>query len=176
MALERWTNPKPLRRTCSPRYGRRSCRGESAKRRNGRVGDLPPEIRSPNVAIRDFFICRSSQPSGWLALGVELCAPLVFFRVDTEMRSVSNRTNPLFGREGGEGDRTVAVVHGVRVLAQDHRPRVVGVASPRVEGWHAPVPVIGQLDGIEFNSLFKSKLRPCLGVNFSSQLQHFSTF
>jgi hypothetical protein len=30
MVLERWTNPKPRRRTCSPRYGVPPCRGESA--------------------------------------------------------------------------------------------------------------------------------------------------
>jgi hypothetical protein len=29
-ALERWTNPKLSRRTCSPRYGLQSCRGRSA--------------------------------------------------------------------------------------------------------------------------------------------------
>jgi hypothetical protein len=30
MVLERWTNPKLSRRTCSPRYGLQSCRGKSA--------------------------------------------------------------------------------------------------------------------------------------------------
>jgi hypothetical protein len=30
MVLERWTKPKPQRRTCSPRYGVPSCRGKSA--------------------------------------------------------------------------------------------------------------------------------------------------
>jgi hypothetical protein len=30
MVLERWTNPKPRRRTCSLRYGVPSCRGKSA--------------------------------------------------------------------------------------------------------------------------------------------------
>ena len=30
MGLERWTNPKPQRRTCSPQYGVPSCRGKPA--------------------------------------------------------------------------------------------------------------------------------------------------
>ena len=30
MVLERWTHPKPRRRTCSLQYGLPSCRGESA--------------------------------------------------------------------------------------------------------------------------------------------------
>ena len=30
MAVERWTNPKPQRGTCSPRYRVQSCRGKSA--------------------------------------------------------------------------------------------------------------------------------------------------
>jgi hypothetical protein len=60
MALERWTNPKPQRRTCSPRYEVPSRRGKSAG-----VSDLPPEI--PNVAIRNFLIaCRASYPRGAL--------------------------------------------------------------------------------------------------------------
>jgi hypothetical protein len=42
MALGRWTNPKPQRRTRSPRYGLPSCRGKSAPTRN------------PNVTIRTF--------------------------------------------------------------------------------------------------------------------------
>jgi hypothetical protein len=49
MALERWTNPKPQRRTRSPRNGVPSCRGKSAGVANGTESALPPEI--PNVTI-----------------------------------------------------------------------------------------------------------------------------
>jgi hypothetical protein len=52
MALERWTNPKPQRRTRSPRYGVPSCRGQSAGVAKRPVSDPPPEI--PNVTIRNF--------------------------------------------------------------------------------------------------------------------------
>jgi hypothetical protein len=53
MALERWTTPKLLRRTCSP-LGTGYNRVEGIRRasRNGCVSDLPPETRI--VPIRNF--------------------------------------------------------------------------------------------------------------------------
>jgi hypothetical protein len=45
MGLERWTNPKLSRRTCSPRYGLPSCRGISAG-----VAKRPRE-RSPTPSL-----------------------------------------------------------------------------------------------------------------------------
>jgi hypothetical protein len=52
--LERWTKPKPRRRTRSPRYGVPSCRGKSAGVAFRPMSDLPPGI--PNVTIRNFCI------------------------------------------------------------------------------------------------------------------------
>jgi hypothetical protein len=48
--LERGTNPKLSRHTCSPRYGLQSCRGESAgvakpPREQFRCAKIPPELR-----------------------------------------------------------------------------------------------------------------------------------
>jgi hypothetical protein len=54
MVLERWTNPKPQRRTRSPRYGVHRVEGNRWASRNGPVSNLPPEI--PSVTIRNFFI------------------------------------------------------------------------------------------------------------------------
>jgi hypothetical protein len=54
MVLERWTNPKRSRLTCSPRYGLQSCRGKSTG-----VAKRPRErspTRNPNVTIRNFCI------------------------------------------------------------------------------------------------------------------------
>jgi hypothetical protein len=49
-ALERWTNPKLSRRTCTCEYGLQCCRGESAGVAK------PPRERSPTVPIRHFCI------------------------------------------------------------------------------------------------------------------------
>jgi hypothetical protein len=52
--LERWTHPKPQRRTRSPRYEVPSCRGKSAG-----VAKRPRErspTRNPAVTIRNFFV------------------------------------------------------------------------------------------------------------------------
>jgi hypothetical protein len=43
LVLERWTNPKLPRRTCTCEHGLQSCRGNRRASRNGRVSDLPPE-------------------------------------------------------------------------------------------------------------------------------------
>jgi hypothetical protein len=52
MVLERWTNPKLSRRTCSPRYGLRSWRGKSAGVAKRPRERSPTEIRT--VTIRNF--------------------------------------------------------------------------------------------------------------------------
>jgi hypothetical protein len=63
MVLERWTNPKPQRRTRSPRV-----RGTIVSRGNGgrRVSDPPPEI--PNVTIRTFCVAVSQRREHLMAL------------------------------------------------------------------------------------------------------------
>ena len=60
--LERWTNPKPRRRTCTSQYGVLSCRGKSAGVANGPVSDLPPE--SLNVTIRNFCVAAGGAAAG----------------------------------------------------------------------------------------------------------------
>jgi hypothetical protein len=51
LALERWTNPKPSRRACSPRYGLPSCGEKSAG-----VG-LISHPKPLNVTIRTCWHC-----------------------------------------------------------------------------------------------------------------------
>ena len=65
MALERWTNPKLSRRTCTCEYGLQSGleRSAGSRRKNGLVSALPPEI--PGVTIRNFSIAvRSGKSEG----------------------------------------------------------------------------------------------------------------
>jgi hypothetical protein len=60
MALERWTNPKRPRRTCSPRHGLQSCRRKSAG-----VAKRPRERSRPRnpVTIRTFCIAHLNSRS-----------------------------------------------------------------------------------------------------------------
>ena len=65
MALERGTNPKLSRRTCTCEYWLQSCleRSAGSRRKNGLVSALPPEI--PDVTIRNFSIAvRSGKSEG----------------------------------------------------------------------------------------------------------------
>jgi hypothetical protein len=54
MVLERWTNPKPQRHTCSSRYGYRCVEG------NRELNMIPPE--TPAVPIRNLFDRCTSVP------------------------------------------------------------------------------------------------------------------
>jgi hypothetical protein len=56
MVLERWTNPKHSRRTCTCENGLQSVEGNRRASRNGRVSDLPPQL--PHVtAFSSLYPC-----------------------------------------------------------------------------------------------------------------------
>jgi hypothetical protein len=62
MALERGTNPKLSRRTCTCEYGLQSCRGKSAGVAKWRR-ERSPTPNIPTVTIRDCFIAVCRRPS-----------------------------------------------------------------------------------------------------------------
>jgi hypothetical protein len=77
MALERWTNLKPRRRTRSPRYGVPSCRGESAgvaKRPRELISHTRNPYRNDSQTVAS--LCgRSATARGRRAAGAAGCAP-----------------------------------------------------------------------------------------------------
>jgi hypothetical protein len=60
--LERWTSPKPQRRTRSPRYGVPSCKGKRASR-NGPVSALAPETPKVTIQLQLFIAVRFATPA-----------------------------------------------------------------------------------------------------------------
>jgi hypothetical protein len=131
MVLERWTNPKLSRRTCTCEYGHHRVEGNRRASRNALVSALPPEARVRFTKTCAFAVADRCCPL------LSLSAPLLAARPQGRQRtgtpaSLSERARSVSAMVL---DDLSAATRGLRVWSTPPVPRPHPPPAGSVEAW-----------------------------------------